>query len=279
MMQMLEKSKSPISQWGVDSMTLPRSKKRRDYQRKHIEDRCLHIPAEKRCCCCDVWFSWHGSQYGSEVWALRLLQGEGSVVTRLALPTEMLLSPQAQATPRKLSDNTEGDGDAKTGNTCNALSGTWEQPLDSSALMWFHTNLSLLQVPSQGFPTSSVSGERVGEVVSTRRSPAAAWPPHRCSTHLFTAWLHSNAASWTLALTCCRNNLTGAVLSCLRLTVICGWWLVQSPGWRQQGRFHYTIRALPLWLLFTVVLTCFHLCNPLILPFLSSNGYIRLLHF
>lgn len=53
-MQMLEKSKSPISQWGVDSMTLPRSKKRRDYQRKHIEDRCLHIPAEKRCRCCDV---------------------------------------------------------------------------------------------------------------------------------------------------------------------------------------------------------------------------------
>uniref|UniRef100_H3CTP7 Potassium voltage-gated channel subfamily H member 2 n=1 Tax=Tetraodon nigroviridis TaxID=99883 RepID=H3CTP7_TETNG len=52
-------------------------------------------------------------------------EGEGSVVTRLAPPTEMLLSPPAQATAAKLSDHTEADGDAKTGNTCNALSGAF----------------------------------------------------------------------------------------------------------------------------------------------------------
>ncbi|XP_056869093.1 potassium voltage-gated channel subfamily H member 2 isoform X3 [Takifugu flavidus] len=46
-------------------------------------------------------------------------EGEGSVVTRLAPPTEMLLSPQGQATPIK----TECDRGTKTGNTCNALSG------------------------------------------------------------------------------------------------------------------------------------------------------------
>lgn len=42
-------------------------------------------------------------------------------MTRLALPTEMLQNPEAA--PRKFSDNPEGDGDPKTGNTCNALSG------------------------------------------------------------------------------------------------------------------------------------------------------------
>lgn len=221
MTQMLEKSKSPISPWG--GVTLARTRNRRDSRSssgRHIGDRCLHIPVEKRCCCCDAGFSLHASQYGNNVWALHLLQGEGSAVTRLAPPTEMLLSPQAQATPTKLSDNTEADGDAKTGNTCNALSGTWEQDLPSPALMWFHTHVFLLQAPSQGFPTSSVSGERVGEVVSTRRSPAAAWPPPRSSTLLFTAWLDSNATSWNLALTCCRNNWTGAVLSPIRLIVM-----------------------------------------------------------
>lgn len=126
------KSKSPISPWGVDSMTPPRTKNRRGYQSsggKHIEYQRLHTPAEKRYCCCDYVFHYMDSKYGNNVWALHLLQGEGSVMTRLAPPTEMLLSPQAQATPMKLSKNTEGDGDAKTGNTCNALSGTQEQPL------------------------------------------------------------------------------------------------------------------------------------------------------
>lgn len=45
-------------------------------------------------------------------------------MTRLAPPTEMLQSPQAQAPPMKFNENSEGDGDPKTGNTCNALSGT-----------------------------------------------------------------------------------------------------------------------------------------------------------
>lgn len=60
---------------------------------------------------------------------LCLLQGEGSVVTRLAPPTEMLLSPQGQATPMK----TECDGGTKTGNTCNALSGKPAPTLTSSS--------------------------------------------------------------------------------------------------------------------------------------------------
>lgn len=116
------------------------------------------------------------------------------MVTRLAPPTEMLLSPQGQATPMKLIENTEGDGDTKTGNTCNALSGKpGQQPshpfYQALALIVFHNPsfFSFEQVPSQGFPTSSVSGERVGVVVNTRRSPAAAWPPRHFSAFLFTA--------------------------------------------------------------------------------------------
>lgn len=35
----------------------------------------------------------------------------------------MLENPHAQAPPMKFSENTEGDSDPKTGNTCNALSG------------------------------------------------------------------------------------------------------------------------------------------------------------
>uniref|UniRef100_A0A674P9C0 Potassium voltage-gated channel subfamily H member 2 n=1 Tax=Takifugu rubripes TaxID=31033 RepID=A0A674P9C0_TAKRU len=68
-------------------------------------------------CCCPFMESTYGIIYAYE--ALHLLQGEGSVVTRLAPPTEMLLSPQGQATPIK----TECDRGTKTGNTCNALSG------------------------------------------------------------------------------------------------------------------------------------------------------------
>ncbi|XP_075903842.1 voltage-gated inwardly rectifying potassium channel KCNH2 isoform X3 [Nelusetta ayraudi] len=52
-------------------------------------------------------------------------EGENKVVTRLAPPTEMLENPHAQAPPMKFNENTEGDSDPKTGNTCNALSGAF----------------------------------------------------------------------------------------------------------------------------------------------------------
>ncbi|XP_022609739.1 potassium voltage-gated channel subfamily H member 2 [Seriola dumerili] len=52
-------------------------------------------------------------------------EGEESVVTGLAPPPAMLGNPQAQATPMNFNENTEGDGDPKTGNTCNALSGAF----------------------------------------------------------------------------------------------------------------------------------------------------------
>ncbi|XP_061569986.1 potassium voltage-gated channel subfamily H member 2 [Cololabis saira] len=48
-------------------------------------------------------------------------EGEESVVTGLA-PPAVLDAPKAQA-PMHFSENTEGDGDPKSGNTCNALSG------------------------------------------------------------------------------------------------------------------------------------------------------------
>ncbi|XP_053198176.1 potassium voltage-gated channel subfamily H member 2 [Scomber japonicus] len=52
-------------------------------------------------------------------------EGEESVVTGLAPPPAMLESPPALATPMNFNDNTEGEGDPKTGNTCNALSGAF----------------------------------------------------------------------------------------------------------------------------------------------------------
>lgn len=67
----------------------------------------------------------------------------------------------------------------------------------------------LVQVHSQACLTSLVSGGRVGGVVSTRRFPAAAWPPRHPSTLHCTAWVASNATSWTHAWTCCRNSSTG----------------------------------------------------------------------
>ncbi|XP_078147523.1 voltage-gated inwardly rectifying potassium channel KCNH2 [Centroberyx gerrardi] len=52
-------------------------------------------------------------------------EGEESVVTCPAPPSAMLETAQAQATPLNFNENTEGDGDPKTGNTCNALSGAF----------------------------------------------------------------------------------------------------------------------------------------------------------
>ncbi|KAM7370194.1 hypothetical protein PAMP_011465 [Pampus punctatissimus] len=52
-------------------------------------------------------------------------EGEESVVTSLAPPPAMLENLQAQATTMNFNDNTEGEGDPKTGNTCNALSGAF----------------------------------------------------------------------------------------------------------------------------------------------------------
>lgn len=137
----------------------------------------------------------------------------------------MLQSPQAQAAPMTFDENTEGDGDPKTGNTCNALSGNIQQNSIPTCL-WtvqfppcvsrkhslslpFSACLLLPQVPSRVCPTSLVSGGRVGGVVSTSRFPAAAWPPRRPSTRRCTAWAGSNATSWTRAWTCCRNSSTG----------------------------------------------------------------------
>lgn len=47
-------------------------------------------------------------------------------MTGLAPPPEILGDPQAQAAPMNFKENSEGDGDPKTGNTCNALSGKLE---------------------------------------------------------------------------------------------------------------------------------------------------------
>ena len=46
-------------------------------------------------------------------------------MNRLAPPPVMMETPQAQAqaTPLNFDENMEGDGEPKTGNTCNALSG------------------------------------------------------------------------------------------------------------------------------------------------------------
>uniref|UniRef100_A0AAQ5Y7N3 Voltage-gated inwardly rectifying potassium channel KCNH2 n=1 Tax=Amphiprion ocellaris TaxID=80972 RepID=A0AAQ5Y7N3_AMPOC len=51
--------------------------------------------------------------------------GEGAVVTSLAPPPALLENPQVQAPLLSYSENTDGDGDPKTGNTCNALSGAF----------------------------------------------------------------------------------------------------------------------------------------------------------
>ncbi|XP_069007336.1 voltage-gated inwardly rectifying potassium channel KCNH2 [Embiotoca jacksoni] len=52
-------------------------------------------------------------------------EGEESVVTGLAPPSALMENLQVQATPINFSENTEADGDPKTGNTCNALSGAF----------------------------------------------------------------------------------------------------------------------------------------------------------
>ncbi|XP_029385535.1 potassium voltage-gated channel subfamily H member 2 [Echeneis naucrates] len=52
-------------------------------------------------------------------------EGEESVVTGLAPPPIMLGNPHTQATAMNFNENMEGDGDPKTGNTCNALSGAF----------------------------------------------------------------------------------------------------------------------------------------------------------
>uniref|UniRef100_A0A672GXC4 Voltage-gated inwardly rectifying potassium channel KCNH2 n=1 Tax=Salarias fasciatus TaxID=181472 RepID=A0A672GXC4_SALFA len=50
-------------------------------------------------------------------------QGDGPAVTGLAPPPVPHDGPPAQASAGSLSENTEGESDPKTGNTCNALSG------------------------------------------------------------------------------------------------------------------------------------------------------------
>ncbi|XP_026148436.1 potassium voltage-gated channel subfamily H member 2 [Mastacembelus armatus] len=52
-------------------------------------------------------------------------EGEETVVRGLAPPPAVLGSPQVQARPMNFSENADGDGDTKTGNTCNALSGAF----------------------------------------------------------------------------------------------------------------------------------------------------------
>lgn len=145
-----------------------------------------------------------------------LLQGEGSVVTGLSPASAMLRSPQAQAMPMNFSENTDGDTDPKTGNTCNALSGTGAEAgcsysCEPHSSTTPHSPFLLvpLQVRSQVCLTSLASGGRVGGAVSTRRFPAAAWPLRHPSTRRCTAWAASSATSWTLAWTSCRNSSTG----------------------------------------------------------------------
>ncbi|XP_076014501.1 voltage-gated inwardly rectifying potassium channel KCNH2 [Genypterus blacodes] len=52
-------------------------------------------------------------------------EGEGSVVTCPAPPSALLETPQPEAAPLNFNENTEGERDPKTGNTCNALSGAF----------------------------------------------------------------------------------------------------------------------------------------------------------
>ncbi|XP_007560720.1 potassium voltage-gated channel subfamily H member 2 [Poecilia formosa] len=52
-------------------------------------------------------------------------EGEEPVLTGLAPPPALLEPPKAQAPPRSFSETTEPEGDPKTGNTCNALSGAF----------------------------------------------------------------------------------------------------------------------------------------------------------
>lgn len=141
MMQMLEKLKSPISLRGEDRGKQPTTKNRRRHlsvSGRHIEAQCLHTPVVMRCSITTVsilinykilWFvvaivvHRGKTKTAVNVLDLHLLQGEESVVTRLAPPPAMLASPQGQATAMNFNENAEGDGDPKTGNTCNALSG------------------------------------------------------------------------------------------------------------------------------------------------------------
>nr|XP_057915588.1 potassium voltage-gated channel subfamily H member 2 isoform X3 [Doryrhamphus excisus] len=50
-------------------------------------------------------------------------EGEESIVTGLTPSSAMLGNPHGQGTPKTLSETTDVDGEHKTGNTCNALSG------------------------------------------------------------------------------------------------------------------------------------------------------------
>ncbi|KAF3703314.1 Potassium voltage-gated channel subfamily H member 2 [Channa argus] len=52
-------------------------------------------------------------------------EGDEPVISGLSPASAMLAIPQAQATPRNFTENTDGDADPKTGNTCNALSGAF----------------------------------------------------------------------------------------------------------------------------------------------------------
>ncbi|XP_063768601.1 potassium voltage-gated channel subfamily H member 2 [Eleginops maclovinus] len=52
-------------------------------------------------------------------------EGEETNTNRLAPPPVMMENLQAQTMPQNFNENTEGDGDPKTGNTCNALSGAF----------------------------------------------------------------------------------------------------------------------------------------------------------
>lgn len=56
--------------------------------------------------------------------SVSIFQGEESVVIGLAPPPEILGNPHSQATSTN-PDNNEVEGDPKSGNTCNALSGKW----------------------------------------------------------------------------------------------------------------------------------------------------------
>ncbi|XP_061877514.1 potassium voltage-gated channel subfamily H member 2 isoform X2 [Entelurus aequoreus] len=50
-------------------------------------------------------------------------EGDESVVTGLTPSSAMLDNPHGQSTPKRFSEHTDAEAEAKTGNTCNALSG------------------------------------------------------------------------------------------------------------------------------------------------------------
>lgn len=79
-------------------------------------------------------------------------------MTRLAPPPVMMESPQVQAPAMNFNENAEGDGDPKTGNTCNALSGKLQLQHGAPAQRWIATHTHRLLLHLSPSPPGAFSG-------------------------------------------------------------------------------------------------------------------------